>query len=504
MRRLILSNKYIALILGACSSLIFAPYFCLPFMFTLSALCYQVHKSDSRKNAAIYGFVFGFGHFVTGLYWISIGVSVYIEDFWWALPFALFGLPIILACFTSLACFVSWYARNNQYYNIIFCTFWVFFEWVRSWIFTGFPWNLLGYSIAFSDTLSQIVSVISIYGIGFIIIYIAIVPYYLLVNDYNKFIISLLTSLIIVAIIYTYGALRLDANQTQFSDIKIRIVQPSIPQISKWDVDAFWRNLDVHIALSTLEGQPDLIIWSESALVVPYHYPAIKAKLLQMLGETKAILLTGGVTETNKQDSAYKIYTSLYALQNNGDILFTYHKSHLVPFGEYMPLRHILPLKKLTAGFVDYTAGNREIMHIEKLKLSIKPLICYESIFPAEVRTSNDLADVIVNVTNDAWYGNSSGPYQHFYISKMRAIENGIPLIRVANNGISAIIDSIGRVISKLNLNSTWVIDSALPQKISTSTIYSMFGDITAVIALLLTLLIHCTVKILLPSLIII
>ncbi|CAF0735853.1 unnamed protein product [Didymodactylos carnosus] len=242
------------------------------------------------------------------MYWISIGVSVYIEEFWWAIPFALFGLPIILAFFIGATCDFAFLAKKYNYYQFIFCISW------------------------------------------------------------------------------------------------IRLVQPSIPQSAKWDIEEFWRNLDLHINLSEKPGEVDLIIWSEAALVVPYVYEPVKIKILNMLQNKDAILITGGVTENGKVNQEGEIYTSLYALTPEGEQLFEYHKSHLVPFGEYMPLKKLLPLKKLTPGIMDYTPGDGGLVKVDRHNLTIKPLICYESIFPNFVRTTNEALDLIINVTNDAWY----------------------------------------------------------------------------------------------------
>jgi len=494
------SPKLLCLISGLVSGLAFAPVFFTPGLFGISILCYYIKISKSFKESCILGFIFGFGQFLTSLYWIAIGVSVYIEEFWWFIPFALFGLPIILAFFISGACSLSWFVRNKPYYQLMFCSNWVFFEWLRSWIFTGLPWNLLGYALSFSDLLIQTANIIGIFGLSFIVVYISSSFYHVFTKKYNALKISSFTSIIIIFTIIIYGSLRLENNPTNLSNIHVRLVQPSIPQVAKWDIEEFWDNLNLHIELSSSDGNPDLIIWSEAAMVASYKHQAIKTELLKMLKKTGSILITGGITDNNKQGNNLKLYTSLYAINSNGDMLFEYNKSHLVPFGEYIPFKSILPFKKLTHGFLDYTQGERKLVKLDKFNLSIKALICYESIFPDEVRTSNKDADLIINVTNDGWYGKSSGPYQHLHISRMRSIENGIPMIRVANNGITAIIDPMGRIIRRLDLNEVNYIDDKIPNKLSFHTIYSQFGDITMFIPLLLVailqLIINCCARI--------
>ncbi|XVN41842.1 MAG: apolipoprotein N-acyltransferase [Rickettsia endosymbiont of Argas persicus] len=515
--------KVTCLLLGLLSGLVFAPTFLLPALFSLSYLCYLVHKSKSWQEAAKLGFLFGFGHFLSGIYWISLGVSVYIADFWWAIPFALFGLPIILACFISASCISSFFARNSKYYQLIFCLFWVLFEWVRSWIFTGLPWNLIGYAFSFSDILIQPLSIFGIYGLSFIVIYISTSSYPFFNKQFNQLKVLLLTSSITLAIIITYGSIRLNNNPTNFTNIKVRLVQPSIPQTEKWNEEEFWHNLMLHINLSENPksivnsvglrykergAKPidnrratsddvgesksiDLVIWSEAALVVPFDLPPVKSELLKMLNNTDGTLITGGISDNKKHGEEFELYTGMYALAKNGDKLFEYHKSHLVPFGEYMPLKKILPFKKLTHGFIDYKEGNGGLVYLDKYNLKIKPLICYESIFPDFVRTNNETADVIINVTNDAWYGKSSGPYQHFHISRNRAVENGLSMIRVANNGISAVIDPLGRVIKRLDLNEVNYINGFIPDKLNFPTIFSKFGNITILLIISFMLLIN-------------
>ena len=480
------SPKLLCLISGMVSGLVFAPVFFVLGLFGIAIICHYIQTSSSFRESCFLGFIFGFGHFLTSIYWISIGVSIYIDEFWWVIPFALFGLPIILACFISSACSISWLFRNNSYYQLIFCINWVFFEWLRSWIFTGLPWNLLGYALSFSEILIQPASIMGILGLSFIVVYISSSFYHYFTRQYNELKISLFTSTLIIFTIVIYGALRLQNNPTNFSNIRVRLVQPSIQQIAKWDIEEFWNNLNLHIELSSSAGNPDLIIWSESAMVASYKHPIIRAKLLDMLRETGSILITGGITDNNKKGDDMRLYTTLYAIDRGGDILFEYHKSHLVPFGEYIPFKSILPLKKITHGFLDYTEGDGKLVQLDKFNLSIKALICYESIFSAEALVSNKKSNIIINVTNDAWYGKSSGPYQHLHIARMRSIENGIPMIRVANNGITAIIDPIGRIIKKLDLNTIDYIDENIPNKLGFETIYSQFGSISILISILL------------------
>lgn len=489
--------KILTFLMGGILAAAFAPVFFAPALLTLAILAHKIKLAPSWKAAASYGFWFGFGFFTCGLYWMAIGVSVYADEFWWAIPFALFGLPLVLAIFISTGSALAWRWRESNHYILAFSSIWVFLEWVRSWIFTGLPWNLLGYSLAFSEELIQLGSLVGIYGMSFLVIYISAGAIDL-TNDRKRnsyFVFSL--TIVVGALIF--GDWRLKQYPTSFSDIKIRIVQPNIPQSDKWDIDTFWEHLGSHVELSRINTgfNPDIILWSEAAVTIPYHVPVIKKHLRSALVSPDSILITGGVIDKKTEDG-HETYSSMYAMNGLGDILFEYYKAHLVPFGEYIPLGSILPIKKLTPGLEDYTEGERGKTATLKLPahpkrvLEIKPLICYEAIFSDEARASE--TDIIINVTNDTWYGKSSGPYQHFQMARMRAVENGVPLVRGANSGISAIIDPLGRIISETRLGHRTVLDGLLPKKINQPPLYSIFYN--SGLAIVFTL-IHLVRKIL-------
>ncbi len=464
-------NRKLSLVAGLICGLSFAPVFFTPGILMLSVFCNQISASKTSRQSAIFGYLFGLGFFLSTLYWISFGVSVYIEEFWWAIPFALLGLPAFMALFITIQAYIAWHFRNYKLYHFLFCIFWLFVEWLISWIFTGFPWGMLGYSLSVSNILIQPASVFGILGLSFLVVYVGSSLY-----SRDVLVRQIIVCCIISAIILLYGKSRLGNNPTELSEIKVRIVQPSISQIAKWNPNIFWKNLDIQIKLSKQQGEPDIIVWPEATLTAPYYYKPIYNSLMSIFSKDAQILLSGGVSDNAMQKDNYEIYSSLLAITSSGNLLFDYHKSHLVPFGEYMPLSKYLPVKKLTPGIVDYTPGKREIVYLKMFNLYVQPLICYESIFAEEVKISNINTDIMINITNDAWYGKSSGPYQHFEISKMRAIENGLPMIRAGNNGISAIIDPLGRVLGKLKLDQISVLDGYVPLKLTLPTIYSEMG----------------------------
>jgi apolipoprotein N-acyltransferase len=452
-----------------------APIFFMVGLVGFSVLVYLIYDSVSVKEAVKRNIAFSFGYFGYGFYWTAIAISVYIEDFWWMIPIALIGLPLIFCFFTSLITICVWHFRHHIHYVMIYTILWLLMEWVTSWIFTGLPWMLVGYSVGFSDILSQTATIAGVWGLSFILFNSSSIFYYIWKQDEN--IVrraDIYYFIMIFAIISLYGVWRLNQYPLNFSDTRIRIVQPSIPLSQKWDVDIFWQNLDLYSRLSLVNTpiKPDIIIWSEAAVVAPYQIEPVNLYLSELARKANATLITGAVSSKND-----KYYTSLIAIGPKGELLFEYNKMHLVPFGEYVPLRKFIPttFKKLTHGLEDYSPGTTEkIFSIDKPKVKIRPMICYESIFADEVITLG--SDLFVNITNSSWYGNSTASYHLFYVNKFRAIENATPVIVSANTGISGIFDSVGRIIGKTKINDITTLDMYAPQKISDTTPYSRWG----------------------------
>jgi len=273
-------------------------------------------------------------------------------------------------------------------------------------------------------------------------------------------------------------------------EVRLRLVQPSIPHALKWRSDQRAANLRLQAEMSLGPGHDDrtLIIWPETA--VPYLLaaePRLREELAALV-PPGGYLVTGAPRVDPERPDA-EIWNSLHALDGSGQIAATYDKVHLVPFGEYTPLRSLLGLAKLTAGTRDFSAGPG----LASLALPgvppFSPLICYEVIFPGAVIPPSGQGPRprwLLNLTNDAWFGDSSGPYQHFASARIRAVEEGIPLIRAANNGISAVIDPYGRVVGQINLNDRGVLDAQLPEAAKQRTVYSYAGNALYLIHLLL------------------
>jgi apolipoprotein N-acyltransferase len=269
--------KLSCLFSGLLSGLIFAPIFMFPCVFALGILAYHTWTAETPKKAFAYGFWFGIGHFLVGLYWVTFAIFVYIDDFWWAIPFALLGLPFLLSFFIAGACTITNLFKNSKLFYLYFAIIWTIFEWLRSWLFTGLPWNLLGYCLSFSTELIQTSSIVGVLGISLIVCYISISPSYLLSKNFKLFNIHLFVSILILGAMFIFGTYRLNNHPTEFTDVSVRLVQPSIPQKQKWDINQFIGSIHKHIELSQADSSitPKIIIWSESALPTLINDPRL-------------------------------------------------------------------------------------------------------------------------------------------------------------------------------------------------------------------------------------
>jgi apolipoprotein N-acyltransferase len=263
-------------------------------------------------------------------------------------------------------------------------------------------------------------------------------------------------------------------------------VQPNIAQNHKWRPELREAHLQKHLSLTSGAAATDAafgtsasyVIWPETAAPFFLGLDAVARSRIAAVTPPGGMVITGAPRATPSDKRPRRIWNSIAALDHQGVILETYDKFHLVPFGEYVPMRSVLPLEKITQGGLDFSAGpGPRTLHLPGLP-PFSPLICYEVIFPGNVTDAEDPPQWILNVTNDGWFGLSSGPYQHFASARLRAVEEGLPLVRAANTGISAVVDPYGRVVASLGLGRTGVIDSPLPQALSGGTIYSRFGDV--------------------------
>jgi apolipoprotein N-acyltransferase len=282
------------------------------------------------------------------------------------------------------------------------------------------------------------------------------------------------------------GAVRLELSPTPDSGVWLRIVQPSIPQTMKWDPAAaeanFRRLLDLSAAPAA--RRVAAVVWPEAATPFLLERDATRRQEIAAVVPEEGYVIAGALRASPPPGPVTQIWNSIDVLNRDGDIVAHYDKAHLVPFGEYVPMRDALPFKKITAGTIDLSAGpGSRTIALPGLP-PFAAAICYEAIFPGTIVDREERPAWILNVTNDAWYGHSSGPFQHLASARTRAVEEGLPMVRVGNNGISAVIDAVGRVRARINLDTIGYADVPLPGA-ETRTLYSRAGD-WALVALLL------------------
>lgn len=477
-----------AFLFGCIGALSFAPLFYIICSFAaFSGLMLLLDYSRSNKESFFIGWLFGTGYFAVGLYWISISLFVDINKYFYLLPFSAILLPSLIALYIAITTLISAVFRLNEWSKVlVFALNWTIIELLRSKLFTGFPWNLQGYVWCFSDNFIQITSILGIYSLSFLSILLFCTPYLILTkNMFN--LLFVIVIIVCIAAIWWLGKERL--NKADIDDdinINIRLVQANIGQRAKWSKDALHNNLITHINLSNApsDNNIDYIIWSESAL--PYLIKADNKPLDYLATiNPNSNIITGAVrAELTNQGHIHKLWNSLFLINSTDTKIIDYYdKSLLVPFGEYIPFAGFLPLDKITHGSIDFSKGKLNKLLGDNYKFL--PLICYEIIFPFNIRNTLERASWIVNITNDSWFGNSSGPYQHLHMGRVRAVEYGIPIVRAANTGISAVIDGYGRIRSSLGLSQRGIIDSKIP-KLLPETFYSKYGDSTILLIIVL------------------
>jgi len=456
----------------------------------------------SGKEAFWSGFVFGLVYFFGTLYWIYHSINYY-----GGLSFAVsICLVLLLCCYLALfpavfsVLFIQIYRKTKLPALFIAPVLWVMLEFARSYALTGFPWSSIGYSQYRFLAMIQIADITGIYGISFLVLAVngAGADLLLTRKRLNKMplfplsytVAGLVSLLVIIAAAYGYGVFRLSEARPG-SSCTISVVQGNIEQDRKWEptfqqeVLAEYENL----SREALSSSPFLLVWPETAVPFYFGYDTPNTdNLLQFQKEIGSYLLFGSVMVKGRVRERSELTNSVILLDREGKKSFTYDKIHLVPFGEYVPLRSILFfVDKLVAGIGDYVPG-RQYTRAETASGSFATLVCYEVIFPGLVRKFFiSGGDFIVTVTNDAWFGRTAGPYQHFSMAVFRAIENRKPLIRAANTGISGFIDSNGRILAKSGLFTRQV----LTQDITTDrsrTFYTRYGDLFSYLCIVISI----------------
>ncbi len=456
--------------LGGVAGLLLAlgqPPFGIPWLaiIALPVLFYLLLLTASWKAAFALGWAAGLGYFGLTMSWIIEPFLVDVERYGWMAPFALALMAGGLALFWGLG-----FALATRWKTPLFwAACWTAAELLRSVIFTGFPWALMAYN--WVDTpIIQAVSVIGVHGLGFLIV----LAGGLLVKPRTA-----IFAVIIAGTMFGFGAWRL-STPVELTGQTVRLIQPNATQVKKWDPAFIPQFYQRQLEMSAAAGSPDIVIWPEVAIA---YYPAEQQLLRsQITDAAQAPVILGALRR-----DPHAVYNSLFLLESNGNIGGIYDKTHLVPFGEYMPLRGLARSVGLR-GMADVLGegisfGAGLITLASEEVPPFLPLICYEAIFPQSLPLPRP--EWLVQITNDAWFGGFNGPFQHLAQARVRAIEHGLPLARAANTGVSAMVDPYGRINASLALGQEGYVDAALPKPLA-ETIYSSIGQwpITGVILL--------------------
>ncbi len=489
----------IAFIAGAVSALALAPVHAFPLLFvTFPAAVWLIDGASAGRlggvmTAAVSGWWFGFGYFVAGLYWLGFAFLVDAKTFAWLLPFAVIGLPAGLAFFTAAAFGVArllWTRGSLRILTLALAL--TATEWLRGHVLTGFPWNTFGYALTGPLVFAQASALIGLWGLTFLAVYLFASPAVLADErrDTRRPWLVVLMPVAVLGALVVYGAVRLAQTPTQFvAGVKLRIMQPNLAQDEKFNYGARQQVMARYLALSDRATGPDAtgvrdvthLIWPESAF--PFFLSRETEAMVQIadLLPPGAVLIVGAARPASAVPTPgmVRAYNSIYAIDHDGSILAVYDKMHLVPFGEYLPFQDFLEslgLMQLTKVRGGYIPGlERKPIAVPRAPPFL-PLVCYEIVFPGEAVPPGDRPDWLVNLTNDGWFGRSSGPYQHLQQARVRAIEEGLPLVRAANTGVSAVIDPVGRIVRSLPLGAEGVLDSPLPRPLE-PTVYVRLRD---------------------------
>ncbi|MSP66586.1 MAG: apolipoprotein N-acyltransferase [Alphaproteobacteria bacterium] len=450
----------------------------LPVAFT--PLLWLIDGAPGARRAAALGWWFGLGHFASGLYWIAHALLTEPERFGWMIPIAVFGLGGVLAVYVAAAAALTHaLARGLTCRLLAFAGAWTLMELLRARLLSGFPWNQLGSAWVAFEPVLQGAALIGAYGLGLVTLLAAGAPA-LLAGSRRGGVAAVLAAAVLLGGSAGFGAWRLgEAPSAEVAGVRLRLVQPGVLQSHKWDPvlreGIFQRHLAMSLAPAALA--PTHIIWAETATPFVLARDPERRHRIAEITPPGGVVITGAVRAVPGGNSVFQLWNSLYAIDRQGSIVATYDKAHLVPFGEYVPLRGLLPLQKITAGSVDFSAGPGPTTVTVPGLPPFGALICYEIIFPHEVVDPSRRPGFLLNLTNDAWFGISAGPYQHFAAAQLRAVEQGLPVVRAANFGISGVIDPWGRVPARLGLGAVGVVDAGLPAALSGQTPYARFGD---------------------------
>ncbi len=476
-------------IIGALTTLSLPPYnFLLINFLTFSLLfifIFQKKKSTNKKNPFLYGWLYGFGYFLTNLYWITISLT-FDGNFDFLIPVALIVIPSFLAVFYGLITYFFFLIRvRNPLSNLfLFSLLFGLIEFFRGNILTGFPWNLIAYSFSENLEILQIISFIGTYGFNILCISFFVSPAIFILRENRIEVLVCIFFLLSPIFLFIIGSSKIESFKSLNiikNDYKIRAVG------SKIELDRFYKNsMTTEVINELIEiSQPELdvrtiFVWPEGIIPNTNQLELKEFKSLFDEKFNKNHLLVIGINSYKKDKQKNKFFNTLSIYDHKLNLISDYKKLKLVPFGEFLPFEKVLGkigLKSLTNNYQSFSAGEiREIISInDNFDIKILPLICYEIIYSGNIFNDSNF-DYIINVSEDGWFGNSIGPYQHFVHSIFRAIENGKYLIRSANNGISATINPIGIIEKKIEFGQSGYIDF-YERRVFNETLFSKYGN---------------------------
>ena len=485
----------LAVFAGAISVLAFAPIHAWQVLFVSFGLlvwmldgCHARNSTlgDRLRCAALTGFWFGFGYFFTGLYWIAEAFLVEPWRHGWLIPFVMTAMPGGMALFYAAAAALAmmlWRPGAARVFALSIA--FGLAEYARGHVLTGLPWNLLGYGLTATLPTMQTAAIFGAYALSLLAVLLFAGLFAIWAPQGSGLARPKATALLtlgscaLLALGAAWGAARLQSADAATTGVRLRIVQANIDQANKWRPENSAEIFNTYLDLTESGGldRISLVIWPETA--VPFLL-AESSQELTAIGDVlpggTSLLVGSGriVEERDAQDRlvATRIYNSLLAISDKGEVLDGYDKIHLVPFGEYLPFQDFmesLGIFQMTGVRGGFNAGTGSRLLSVPGAPPARPLICYEIIFPDEVMDKSQRPGWLLNATNDAWFGGSAGPYQHFHQAQLRAVEQGLPVVRAANTGISAIIDPYGRVLGELGLEKEGVVDGLLPEALPTT-----------------------------------
>ena len=500
MKKKIYIESIILILLGSFSSLSLPPFNYILINFLTFSLFYILlikisEVSKNKKLFFLYGWLFGLGYFTSNLYWISISLT-FDESFKFLIPLSVVLVPAFLALFYGLASFLFLILKPKKNLSSFFLFSLIFgtIEFIRGTIMTGFPWNLIAYSFSNYIEILSINSIIGTYSFNLFCISLFASTSFLIFRDNKKEIIVCILFPIITLSFYFFGSQRLEKfNNTRANklDYKLRVISSNV------SIDRFYNDNDPISVINDLikisspqKNEKTIFIWPEGILPEISKNQLKEYKFLFENEFNENHILSIGINDIKKEGQIIKYYNSLTIYNHNLEILNSYNKVNLVPFGEFLPFEKMLSLiglKTITNNYQSYSRGEkRNIIEVNKINFSVRllPLICYEIIYSGNIFNSRDF-DFIINISEDGWFGQSIGPHQHFVHSIYRAIESGKYVLRSANNGIAAVVNPLGIVENKVGLNQSGFIDLSKTKKVK-PTIFSKYGNKIFIIIILM------------------